>query len=289
MVWQVNTPDSALKPGDAIEQMDGVPVKELFARWRPYYADSNDAARMRDFTSFMTRGACGPVALDLVRDGKAVHMDAARVPPAKGGALWHDRPGDPFQMLSSDVAYLKLTDVKAEDVPGIFEKAKATKGMVIDLRDYPEYLPWVLAPFLATKPTPFVSFTAVDLANPGAFAFRSPDTLPAGEHHYGGKIVVLVDEVTQSRAEYTAMALRAIPGTVVVGSTTAGADGDASQFSLPGQQTTMVTGLGVFYPDHRPTQRLGIVPDVVVTPTPAGIAAGRDEVLERAVAEIMQN
>jgi hypothetical protein len=43
-----------------------------------------------------------------------------------------------------------------------------------------------------------------------------------------------------------------------------------------------ISGLGVFYPDHRPTQRVGIVPDVIAKPTIQGIAAGRDEVLEAA-------
>lgn len=45
----------------------------------------------------------------------------------------------------------------------------------------------------------------------------------------------------------------------------------------------MIRGLGVFYPDHRPTQRVGVVPDVVVRPTIQGIAASRDEVLESAM------
>jgi C-terminal processing protease CtpA/Prc len=45
----------------------------------------------------------------------------------------------------------------------------------------------------------------------------------------------------------------------------------------------LISGVGVFYPDHRPTQRVGIVPDIVVMPTVQGITAGRDEVLESAV------
>jgi C-terminal processing protease CtpA/Prc len=40
------------------------------------------------------------------------------------------------------------------------------------------------------------------------------------------------------------------------------------------------------YPDGRPTQRVGLIPDVRVAPTIAGIAAGRDEVLEEAVRQI---
>ena len=47
-----------------------------------------------------------------------------------------------------------------------------------------------------------------------------------------------------------------------------------------------LSGLGVFYPDRRPTQGLGIVPDVTVVPTIAGIRAGRDEVLEAAIDQI---
>jgi C-terminal processing protease CtpA/Prc len=49
----------------------------------------------------------------------------------------------------------------------------------------------------------------------------------------------------------------------------------------------MISGIGVFYPDHRPTQRVGIVPDLVVRPTIAGIRAGRDEVLEAAIQRML--
>jgi C-terminal processing protease CtpA/Prc len=45
----------------------------------------------------------------------------------------------------------------------------------------------------------------------------------------------------------------------------------------------------VFYPDKSPTQQIGIVPDIPVTPTIEGVRAGRDEVLERAVKEILND
>ena len=50
----------------------------------------------------------------------------------------------------------------------------------------------------------------------------------------------------------------------------------------------MISGIGVFYPDKRPTQRVGIVPDIEVKPTIAGIRAGRDELLDAAIAEILK-
>jgi C-terminal processing protease CtpA/Prc len=97
---------------------------------------------------------------------------------------------------------------------------------------------------------------------------------------------VLVDEVSQSQAEYTTMAFRAA-GAVVVGSTTAGADGNVSAIPLPGGLRSMISGIGVFYPDKKPTQRVGIVVDVKVEPTIEGIRAGRDEVLEEGLRQIL--
>src|SRR5690606_8662739 len=52
---------------------------------------------------------------------------------------------------------------------------------------------------------------------------------------------------------------------------------------LPGGLAAAFTGLGVYYLDGTPTQRVGIVPDLHVTPTIEGLAAGRDEVLETAL------
>lgn len=46
--------------------------------------------------------------------------------------------------------------------------------------------------------------------------------------------------------------------------------------------------LGVYYPDGRPTQRIGILPDIEVRPTIAGIREGRDELIEAALRVIRQ-
>jgi C-terminal processing protease CtpA/Prc len=56
---------------------------------------------------------------------------------------------------------------------------------------------------------------------------------------------------------------------------------------LPGGFSSQISGLGVFYPDGRPTQQIGIIPDKTVRPTIEGIRDGRDEVLEEAVRQIL--
>jgi hypothetical protein len=49
----------------------------------------------------------------------------------------HDRPGDTFQMLTLDVAYLKLSSVVAANAQKYIQSAAGTKGLIIDIRNYP--------------------------------------------------------------------------------------------------------------------------------------------------------
>jgi C-terminal processing protease CtpA/Prc len=284
-------PATGLQAGDAIETLDGVPVPQLVQKWKPYYADSNEATVLRDMGRTLTRGECGDSKLSVRRGDRTLEFTAKRLPGAAtsgSGLATHDLPGDTFRRLSDDVAYLKLSSVKVADAAHYVDGAAGTKGLIIDIRNYPsEFMVFALGSLLMDKETPFVRFTGGDLSNPGAFHFGAPLSIAPGKPHYSGKIVILVDDATQSSAEYTSMAFRAAPNAFVIGSTTAGADGNVSQIALPGGQSTMISGIGVFYPDKRPTQRVGIVPDLVVRPTIAAIRAGRDEVLEAAIRQIL--
>lgn len=105
----------------------------------------------------------------------------------------------------------------------------------------------------------------------------------SNQDYYKGKVVILINEITQSQAEYTAMALRTAPDATVIGSTTAGADGNVSEIILPGGLKTMISGIGIYYPDGKETQRVGIIPDIELRPTVKGIAEGRDELLDKAI------
>ena len=108
------------------------------------------------------------------------------------------------------------------------------------------------------------------------------------ENYFQGKLVVIVNEETISQAEFTAMAFRAGDNTLIIGSQTQGADGEMSFIPLPGRLKAGFSGMGVYYPDGRGTQRIGIVPDIEVKPTIQGIREGRDELLEKAI-EIILN
>ncbi len=284
-------PATGLRVGDVVTALDGVAVPDLVERWTPYYAASNQPTRLRDIARSMTRGGCGEAAVRVTRDRETLELKPTRVPesgvsPTAGRT--HDRPGETFRKLSPDVAYLKLSSVQASQAATYIGSAAGTRGLVIDIRNYPsEFVVFALGSLLVDRATEFARFTSGDLGNPGAFHWNPAVSLQPAAPRYTGKIVILVDESSLSQSEYTAMAFRSAPNATVVGSTTAGADGNVSPIPLPGGLRSAVSGIGVFYPDKRPTQRIGIVADVEAKPTIQGIRSGRDEVLETALRQIL--
>jgi C-terminal processing protease CtpA/Prc len=282
---------SGFKIGDEILEIDGVSISKLIEDWSPFYAASNEPTRLRDIGWALPNGDCGPARVRIRRgsDGP-IEVASARIARVAGdmNASTHDRPGETFQLLSDQVAYLKLSSVKMVDAEKYVESAKGTKGLIIDIRNYPsEFIVFALGSLLVEQETAFARATTGDISNPGAFHWAEPIKLSPARPHYSGKVIILVDETSQSRAEYTSMAFRSVAGAKVVGSTTAGADGNASWIPLPGGLRSMISGIGIFYPDKKPTQRIGILADVEVKTTLAGIRAGRDEVLEEAVRQIL--
>lgn len=106
-----------------------------------------------------------------------------------------------------------------------------------------------------------------------------------GKPHYQGKVIVLIDERAISQSEHSVLMFKAATPLMTIGTPTTGANGDVTIVTLPGNLAVSFSGHDVRWPDGKQLQRIGIRPDVRVEPTPSGLAAGRDEVLERAILE----
>tara|TARA_R110000765_G_scaffold62953_5_gene122327 strand:- start:498 stop:803 length:306 start_codon:yes stop_codon:yes gene_type:complete len=96
-------------------------------------------------------------------------------------------------------------------------------------------------------------------------------------------VVLLVGVISHSRTEFIAMSLQAGDNVPTIGSQTSSADGNVSRFEMIGSYKTMITGVGIFYPDNTETQRKGVKIDMVCKPTIDGIVAEKNEVLECAL------
>ncbi|MCG2616883.1 S41 family peptidase [Terrimonas sp. NA20] len=101
---------------------------------------------------------------------------------------------------------------------------------------------------------------------------------------YTSPLILLVNEQTKSQSELITMIMQATGlNTIVVGTQTAGCDGDLIYYPVPGGYTLTFSGRHVEYPDGTVTQKAGIRIDKRVTITAAALAGGRDEILEAAL------
>jgi len=278
---------SGLEIGDIVTHINGKTVESVVDSIKIYYPASNEAARLRDIADDLLRSNNKTLNVRYVSSGEENEKD---LPLYQRNSLnmyrWYrvNKNEKCYKLLDGNIGYVTLANIQNEDIPEIKKLFKNTKGIIIDIRNYPSaFTPFTLAPYFVSNPTPFVKFTQGNVDNPGEFTFRAGQNVPKDNETYQGKLVVIVNEFTQSSAEYQSMALKAGDNTIIIGSTTAGADGNVSRISLPGGLQTMISGIGVYYPDGTKTQRIGIVPDIKVEPTINGIKQGKDEVLEKAI------
>lgn len=284
-------PVAELEIGDAITYINGKTTKSLVDSLKRYYPASNDAARGRDMATDLLRSNHQKINIHYIFDGQQKEKELALYERDSLKIYrWYKKDDErSFKLLDGNIGYVTLKSIKEDDIAELKEAFKNTKGIIIDIRNYPStFVPFSLGSFFVSSSTPFVKFTNGNVDHPGEFTFTEAIEIPQASETYRGKLVVLVNELSQSQAEYTAMAFRAGDNTTIIGSTTAGADGNISAILLPGGLRTVISGIGVYYPDGKETQRIGIVPDIVVKPTINGIKAGKDELLEKAIEVINQ-
>lgn len=285
-----------LKPGDVITHIEGKEVNAIVDNLKPYYPMSNERVGLRDIALNILCSSNESVNITYVADGKSKNsvLKLHSKSDSDLAMLFGRKSKKPcFRFITKDIGYVTVESITSADIDTIKQIFANTKGIIVDIRKYPNAsIGLELGSYFSPEYTPFAKFSAVTLSNPGEFTIVSESyimSLTKKTPLYQGRIAILVNETTQSMAECTTMALQASPNAMVIGTSTAGADGNITRLQLPGGIQTIFTSLGVYYPDGKETQRIGIIPDVWAEPTIEGIKSGRDEVLEKAVTLLSVN
>lgn len=270
--------DQTLKIGDVIRKVNGTDVSEWIVRNKDYFPASNAPVQLRDMCYSLLRTNSASVRVEIERNGEIITetVNCYPYPPQFSQPSSH-------KWITPEIGYIYCASIN-NDVDQFMSLFKNSKGIVIDLRCYPsEFVVFSLGGYFSQTSTPFARFTRGNITYPGLFSFTESISVRGTGNYYQGKVVVLINEETQSQAEYTTMAFRCAPNVTVIGSTTAGADGNVSSIILPGNILTYISGIGVYYPNGEETQRIGIIPDIEVKPTIQGIRDNRDEILDKAL------
>jgi len=300
---------AGLEIGDFITHINGKEIEYIIDSIKSYYPASNESARMYYIAPDLVRSNNHSIHIVYNSSGtiKQKELTLYERSDLNMNEISNKLSYDSI-MIDKDsmfIGYITLETINETEISHIKKSFMNAKGIIIDIRNYPAtFVPFSLGNYFTSKRKPFARFTTANLNNPGEFNFsRNVSFLdndagsryssnifetPRSEKYFQGKLVVIVNEETISQAEYTAMAFRAGDNTVIIGSQTQGADGNVSFIPLPGGLKAGISGIGVYYPDGRGTQRIGIVPDIEVKPTIKGIIDGKDELLEKAIEIINQ-
>lgn len=285
---------SGIVKGDILESIDGVSIKELVDKKRPLIAASNNGSFLNIVRQLLTKSRQETNELTVRRDGQLKKLTAFNY--FSRSMLWI-KPGtfslerdSSICMIGDSIGYVNLGNLQRKDSLKLRALAQRSKGLIIDNRQYPKTLSSgdLIGNIILPPNIVFTKFSSLYPGYPGLFPFSKPTGMgtEGSDHYFPGKIAILINEETQSSTEFQAMIFRTAPGAVLIGSNTAGADGNVALINLPGGIATYISGLGVYYPNGKETQRIGIVPDIAVHPTIKGFLDNRDELLEKGVGYI---
>jgi C-terminal processing protease CtpA/Prc len=287
VVTKVLQNNNQIKIGDVIKSIDGIDINIVRDSLKTYTVGSNISRINYNINARIIRGDLKDVTLLIENSEGQKEITLSR------NIFYSDyyktiiRTDNIWKIINSKgrkIGYVDMGRLEKNDISTMFNDLWNTDAIIFDIRNYPKGTMWYMVEYFFNKPITIASFTKPIVNYPGTLYWVN---INVGRHNstpsYEKPIVILFDESTQSQAEYTIMAFEQHPKAIKIGSQTSGADGNVSKIYLPGGILAYFTGLGTFYPDHTPTQRIGIVPDIKVLPTIEGIREGKDELLEEAI------
>lgn len=277
--------------GDEIILIDSVsPIKSL-DELAPYIPHSNRSSLLRDGSYATLLTAKNEACVEYVRGGKTYTTMISSVDGSKfvnrrfSSQNTSTKPG--FKEVAGGIGYINISNLTCKDEQDLENFLASCDKLIIDLRAYPaEYdvLHKLLPTFFFSQAREAAEVLLPQAHRPGGFIRTTVSTRKTSDPDklYKGKVVLLVNAHSQSMSEYFTMFLQTIPGSVTVGSQTAGADGDVTRIQLP-YASFNITGAGICYPDGTNAQRNGVKIDKVVEPSAEGMIRGVDEQLQAAI------
>ncbi len=276
-----------VRSGDIVEAVDGTSAREALQKLEPLVSAATPAYRRYRALELLAAGPKGASHTLRLRRGEATRTVTLQdTAPFLGPDRLRGARPEKVAELRPGLFYLDLDRIDDGDFESALPRLKDAKGLIFDLRGYPERISESFLAHLISAP----------VHTPGTWtAIRSrPDLPPKLDHlawtiqplppHLAAHVVFLTDERAYSRAETYLDMVSFYHLGKIVGGTTGGTNGEVDDMDLPGGYHVTWTGSRVERLSGKELEKVGIPPTVPVAPTAAGAAAGQDEVLARAVA-----
>lgn len=294
VVTQVKESEKQLLAGDILLRIDGMSLEDRIEEQKKYHAlpEENKILNQLKSTLLQSKGEKADIQILRGDERKTIQINTLKY------QYEYENPLPNAIMDPYNIGYIDPSNLEQGDLEKLMKEFKNTDGLIVDLRYYPSTaITYLLNEYINPDQKVFASISFPNQAIPGAFCHQEmvsgSGTLKEQENDirtfepYMGKVILLMDEGTQSQSEFTIMSLRQAPNTTVLGNPSIGADGNITIVKLPGTIQFPISGLGVYTPKGEQTQRCGLQPDVECYQTIDGILSGKDELIEKAI-ELIQ-
>ena len=197
----------------------------------------------------------------------------------------------PISEVKPGIVYVDLSRITTKDWYTALPRMEKASGLLLDLRGYPEQISEEFLSNLTEQPMKSSKWLSPEVTTPdrGDMVFKPGEWMVEPRRPYlKAKRVFLTDARAISYSETVMAFVEHYRLGEIIGGPTAGTNGNSIAFKVPGEYELRLTGMQVLKPNGSLLHGVGIIPTIPVSRTIAGVAAGRDEVLERGLAELQK-
>ena len=293
VVLEVGDAASPLMPGDVLVKLDGININDVIAQKMRYLSVTEKEKLLYTVGYALLLSQNEKRNITVIRDNEELTLTVQcyNLSSDIRGIRYKQKVS--HERLENNIGLINPSKLEKGEIHEIMQEFADTDGLIVDLRQYPsDYIVKDLANYFLNKSKPAILFSNPSRAFPGMFVKDTVVVLGgqkgvSNSYFYENSVVILMDEMSMSQAEYTTMAVRNGPNVTVMGENSIGSDGEVTFLPLPGGLKLHFTGLGVYTPEGGQTQRIGLSPDIYIERTIAGVREGRDEYIEAAVQYII--
>jgi hypothetical protein len=314
---------SPLKLGDIVVSIDGTSIEKIIEECNKYISVSDKNRFTNAFEYYLLRSTKEIAEIEVIRNDEKLSLNVPCYYNRDYDVKKLGQDEKSGFMVDKKIGYLNISTLESGDLDKLMKKFKGTEGLIIDARfnnanmsEYIKFINYPIGEYIKPEISEYQQFYSSNSFEPGNFIKSTSNSSGRGfiekqldtgidsttfskifdngiirtslgkvkdRYQYNGKVIILMNECTQSYLETMVMSFMDAPNATVIGTPSAGANGNVIEITLPGCIQTSISGLAVTYMDGSQTQRIGLKPDITVKQTAKGIAEGKDEVIEKAI------
>lgn len=284
------------KIGDEIISINNKPVSDRVKDLAPYTTGTNQLSYYRNIANKLFKiDSSRAIKVGIKRQGQYISKAVRLFTESELYQYRKDHHLKLWEDLGNGIWYVRICEIANPDtLKKLFADIQNAKTVIWEMRAYPNFsvMQRVSAGLFAVNGQTGIDYNGI-LEFPGSFArhkstgFDKVNSLKL--QLYTGKLIVLVNEETQSLAESVAFELRLRPNTIIMGRQTAGTTGNILFVDYPGGIEASFTGVGVEGLNDSFKEGLGVKIDKQIKLSGKDLTMYPDYMLEMAYREALKN